>query len=338
MNKVKYGQFYTKNSHYIVGDLINIIPNDKIVVDPFVGYGDLIKLLQNEKEIYDIDPKIDNTIKQDTLLNPLNYINKWIITNPPYLARNKNKDKTLYDKYDLNDLYKIALKTIMGCEGGVIIIPLNFFSGQDDKIRKEFLSQYKITKLKIFEEQVFDDTSYTVCAFSFIKENNDRQIINTIFLPSEEIKNIELTLSNNYMFGENFFKIINHENPLKITRLVNYNVIKPNTYLYLRATDTGTDDGRISLTINKNHFYGKNTDRTFATIILSDDFSNIDINQQQNICNIFNFLLEKYRLEYNSLFLNNYRNSTKSYSRKRISFNMAYKLISYIIKNEKWDV
>ena len=39
-------------------------------------------------------------IKRDTILNPPNYNNKFIITNPPYLARNKSKDKTLFKQID----------------------------------------------------------------------------------------------------------------------------------------------------------------------------------------------------------------------------------------------
>ena len=46
----------------------------------------------------------------------------------PYLARNKSKDKSLYDKYDVNDLYKCFIKNLIDDppDGGIIIIPLNF--------------------------------------------------------------------------------------------------------------------------------------------------------------------------------------------------------------------
>lgn len=30
--------------------------------------------------------------------------NKFVLTNPPYLARNKSIDKTVFDKYKTNDL------------------------------------------------------------------------------------------------------------------------------------------------------------------------------------------------------------------------------------------
>ena len=343
MNKKKYGQFYTTNAEYIINDLVDIIPNDATIVDPFVGNGDLINYIEYKKDkimdkfLLDIDPKIDNTIVQDTLLNPLDYTNKWIITNPPYLARNKNKDKVLYDMYNLNDYYKIALKTIIGCEGGVIIIPLNFFSDKDRKIRNTFLSKYKIEKLYIFEEQVFDDTSYTVCSFSFTKNENNEQNINTTYFPSKKNTSILIRESNDYLFGDGFFDVINHKNKLKIKRLTDDMKLTPNSNLFLRAIDTGTMDGRISLSVNKNYFYGKNTDRTFATIVLPDEYSNLSLESHEKLCIRFNEILNHHRDKYNSLFLTNFRNSTKAYSRKRIGFDMAYKLISYIIINEKWE-
>ena len=81
--------------------------------------------------MYDIDPTKDNIIKKDTLLNIEDYTDKFIITNPPYLARNKTKNKEIYDKYDENDLYKCFIKQIINktniALGGILIIPLNFF-------------------------------------------------------------------------------------------------------------------------------------------------------------------------------------------------------------------
>ena len=84
---------------------MNYIPNYvENIVEPFVGKGDLIKFVEENYnisnysfELYDIDPKIKNTIERDSIKNPPNYNNKFILTNPPYLARNKSKDKELFD-------------------------------------------------------------------------------------------------------------------------------------------------------------------------------------------------------------------------------------------------
>lgn len=107
---------------------------------------------------------------------PPDYKGKRVITNPPYLAKNKAKDKGLFKKYGYDDLYKIALSTFIGCEGGIIIVPLNFLTDEySERIRKEFLSQYKIDKINIFKSPVFSSTTYSVCAFVFHKEPNTEQ-------------------------------------------------------------------------------------------------------------------------------------------------------------------
>ena len=38
-------------------------------------------------------------------LNPPSYQDKYVVTNPPYLARNKSDNKQIYDLYQQNDLY-----------------------------------------------------------------------------------------------------------------------------------------------------------------------------------------------------------------------------------------
>lgn len=135
--------------------------------------------------------------------------------------------------------------------------------------------------------------------------------------------------STGWRMGSDFLDIISSVQNIGIKRLRIGDI--PNSNLYLRAIDTGTNDGRISLSIKKEHFYGKDTDRSFATLIMDKIYTE---EQQIKICNQFNRILESNREKYNSMFLTNFRNSTSSYARKRISFDVAYKLISYIIKKE----
>lgn len=178
--KKTLGQFYTTNQEYILQGLK--IPDNIInIIEPFAGNGDLLDFINKEREnnkvnytieCYDIEPTKNNIIKKDTLKDPPNYKNKFIITNPPYLARNKSKDKSMFDKYDVNDLYKCVIKDILTntCLGGIIIIPLNFWSSirvSDIELRKVFLDKYDIILLNIFEESVFSDTTYTICSFQF---------------------------------------------------------------------------------------------------------------------------------------------------------------------------
>ena len=77
--------------------IMNILSNMNIpnethnIIEPFVGNGDLLKFIKNKEnyklEIYDIDPKCKDVIKRDTLKNPPDYTNKFVLTNPPYLQK-----------------------------------------------------------------------------------------------------------------------------------------------------------------------------------------------------------------------------------------------------------
>ena len=170
--KSELGQFYTTNYQYILSNM-EIPSGTQTIIEPFVGNGDLLKFVDDPTkyniEVYDIDPKYPDTIKQDTLDSPPEYKDKFILTNPPYLARNKSSNKKIYDKYNTNDLYKCFIISIIQnvSLGGIIIIPLNFISSirkADIELRKLFLEIYSVKMINIFEEQVFDDTSYSVCS------------------------------------------------------------------------------------------------------------------------------------------------------------------------------
>ena len=146
MSKSSLAQFYTTNYKYILNNL-SIPKNITNIIEPFAGNGDLLNFIKNKNkykiELYDIDPKQENIIKRDTLTDPPSYEDKYVLTNPPYLARNKNKNKELYEKYNCNDLYKCFIKSLINSNaaGGIIIVPLNFISSirsTDINLRKDF--------------------------------------------------------------------------------------------------------------------------------------------------------------------------------------------------------
>ncbi len=363
MNKQSYGQFYTKNSEYIIGDLILefLEYNYDTLVDPFAGECDLLNLFHSsvKKEAYDIDPKLENIIKQDTLLNPPDYINKWIITNPPWLAKNKNKspeNNLIYKKYNTNDLYKCALKSFENCNGGIIIIPLNFWCEEQQSLRSWFLNKFRVEKVKVFEEQIFQDTTYTACAFKFIKKETDSSEQNILFefWKGAHFKNNKfvcgynyktesflLREENDYIIGSDYINFINkykNINEIKVNRLIKNDTSK--NKLILWSQDTGTTLGKIKLE-RDNQFHTDNTtnltERTLAGIKISTNILNkekeivLNNDEQDKLCELFNNKLEEFRLKYNSLCLTNYRNSTKELSRKRISFDAAYSIIKWAV-------
>ena len=328
MKKKNLGQFYTTRAKYIMGDLIKDLPNEVPVIEPFCGNGDLL-IFENQFEMYDIDPKKEGCIQRDTLRNPPDYKGKLVITNPPYLAKNKSEDKEIYQKYNIGDLYKASILSIMECKGGILIIPLNFFCDEDDEIRKIFFNRFQVVNLKVFEETVFDDTAYTICAFSFLPRTSEKTSLKIKFFPSEYEEEFDVEEQTGYRIGSEFFKIVNSQKNIGVSRLLIGE--SSNSKIFLRSIDTGSNEGRISLSMCNDPYYGEKSDRVFATIKTPIEYTG---KIQEKIVKEFNSFLEVNRKKYRSMFLTNYRNSSSSYSRKRISFEVAYKIISYIIEKE----
>jgi len=327
--KKELGQFMTKNYNYILSDFKQ--PECIEIIEPFAGNSDLLNFLSDKSKYkiykYDIEPKDSETIKQDTLLEPPEFDKKYVITNPPYLARNKNINKEIYDKYEVNDYYKAFIKIIIKnkVEGGILILPLNFFCSIRD------LNEYNIDKINIFEEQVFNDTEYSICSFQFAKFHNkkNKYIIPTIIFPNKELINLSFNETNNYSIGGELYNLKINDN-IKIYRAIENNIYpEKQNYILLRAIDNNEND-KIRLELIKEIYYRKESSRTLATIILAPE---ITIEEQEKLVINFNKLLEIFRKKYHSLFLTNYRESN-SIARKRISFGFVYRLINYILTNK----
>lgn len=341
-DKNKLGQFYTTNYKYILSNM-KIPENVKTIIEPFVGNGDLLKFINNKNkynlEIYDIDPKIPNTIKQDTLKNPPDYNNKFILTNPPYLARNKSKDKELYNKYNCNDLYKCFILNVISsnCLGGIIIIPLNFLSSirkSDVELRTLFLEKYLIEIVNIFEEKVFDDTTYSVCSLYFLKKqnnNNNNNKIKMYIYPSKKNINICLNAENNYTIGGEIYNL-EQDLSIKVQRATKKN--KNNiTNILLKCIDDSKDSKLGFKIVSDENRFIDNTDklsaRSYATLVINKPLS---LDTQKNLVNKMNKYINEQREKYNSLFLTNYRESN-SIARKRISFDLAFKICNYFLSS-----
>jgi hypothetical protein len=352
-NKKILGQFFTTNYKYILNDMK--IPNYvEAIIEPFCGNGDLIEFIKEQQknnpqkqnyktEYLDIEPKHPFISKRDTIKNPPSYINKYIITNPPYLARNKSKDKTMFDKYDVNDLYKCFLKEIISdtnyCLGGIIIIPINFWGSirkNDIVLRKSFLEMYHIVQLNIFEEQVFDDTTSTICSFQFEKRRFpliDKNIpLSMTIYPMRTTIDTTLNRENNYMIGGHIYHLKTKGN-YKISRITRKNKEKKNTNILVRCIDSN-EENQINLYIvdDEKIFIDETPNqsaRTMMSLIIEPE---INMEKQKILVEKFNLFLNDERKKYNSMFLSNYRES-KDISRKRISFDLVFKIVEYILDN-----
>jgi hypothetical protein len=321
---------------------MKIPKNVKNIIEPFAGNCDLLKFINNENnnyiiECFDIDSKKENVIKQNTLEQPPNYDNKFIITNPPFLARNKISDKKIFDKYGVNDLYKCFIKEILTnkCLGGIIILPLNFFCSirkMDIELRKNFLQIYNIILLNVFEEKVFQDTTYTICSLQFELKTNTETEINIIFYPSKNELKTFFNENNNFTIGGEIYTL-KTENKYKITRATLKNKTLLNTNILVKCIDDNKENKiNLSYVSNENLYIDETpnlSSRTYCTLIIEPKISK---NKQKKLVNKFNNFLEKKRLHYNSLFLTNYRES-KDISRKRISFDLVYLIVGYLLEN-----
>lgn len=364
-NKKEFGQFFTTNVDYILQGFEGLIA-DKSIIDPYAGSGDLLKWAQkyNSKSIigYDIDHKfINNNIHLNDSLIAIPSSGNFILTNPPYLAKNKmekiTKEKYMLDGY-IDDLYQLSLLKIINSDynEGIIIIPVNFFSAENsDKIREKFISIYNIDRINYFTEQVFNDTTYSVVSFYFNKKPADKRILNFICFPNESKFSFEVDKKYSYRIGgEDLDKIINCKQYLKIKRLteemINENVGKyeidgyyndykttksfeinkslkekiDNNIIVLNCID-GKHNNKICAEdikfFNKYCLVGKNTSRNIAYVLIDD----VNPEVQRKIIKNFNEILYNLREKYNSLFLTNFRDN----NRKRISFDFCYKLINY---------
>ena len=374
MNKKDLGQFNTTNSDYILQGFEDHVKG-KDILDAFAGNEDLLKwAMKNEANScygLDIDPKNKNIAFNNSLIQ-IPY-SKFNLTNPPYLAKNK-MSADLKSKYQLNnceDFYLLSILKIIESnpDEGIIIIPINFFSAENSgHIRLEFLNKYMITKVNYFKKQVFDDTTYNVVVFHYIKktDNSTKQKIPFTIFPEKTIKSFILDQKYNYRIaGKNLSKIEKIK-PLKIIRLtegliakntgnskidVYYNDTKTekeyfvsksykqdikNNIILLNCIDTNaTEEGWIKAEdirdYNKDCLVGKSSSRNIAYILIPD----CPISIQEKIIIAFNDILYHLRKKYKSLFLTNFRDN----DRKRVSFDFCYKLISYcyyyITKNLK---
>lgn len=361
------GQFFTTNSNYILQGFSHFVKN-KEITDPFAGNQDLLRWAKTNKckKIigFDCDQKyIDerNVFLNDSINCPKDY--KFVCTNPPYLHKNKatkeTKEKFFYGaNSNFEDLYQISIFSLLNCEEGILIVPLNFLCAENSKkIRKLFFEKFEIIRLNIFSEQVFDDTTYNVISFYFKRrqQTSDKNIIDAIIYP--EGNKIKLTLEKIYdwQFGGDFIhNIKSTKNDLGVFRLTE-DYLKSGEYeveialqnikdkkilkisddikkllekniLFLRAIDS-KNGKKIQLEDIRKYrisgLIGKNTSRNMAHLIFKKEIS---IDRQIELMYKFNSELSVNRDKYMSFFLTNFRDN----NRKRISFDMTYKFLNLI--------
>jgi len=153
IKKRNLGQFFTTNSDYILQGLEEFVKN-KDITDPFAGNQDLLIWSENNncKSIigFDCDKNYvnnKNVFFNDSINSPKNY--KFICANPPYLHKNKAtkeiKEKLFSGRNSVfEDLYQVSIFSVLNCDEGILIVPLNFLCAENSKrIRDLFFKNLK---------------------------------------------------------------------------------------------------------------------------------------------------------------------------------------------------
>lgn len=328
MSKHNLGQFYSTNVEHILRDMK--VPSDAKVIEPFAGNMDLVRWSQRDDiEMYDIMPLHENVTLRDTLLNSPDYKDKFVLTNPPYRSRANNPDKTIYQKYDVVDLFYAFLKSIDEVRGGIVILPLIFFTAQKKMFAKErdrFMSKFKITNVNYFENPVFDDTTTTIVSFQFEKSETlmEEQEIEWNIYGNELIKRTFIhKKKDSWLVGGYMFHLPTHPD-IKISRhRPGTSPINFLSNMTLRALDYRGSPINMKYIDDQDH-KSKMSPGAYHTFEFNRSFTP---EQQHQIIYFFNEFLNKKRDEHQSLFMAMYRERT----RRRLCLTLALRILSHIL-------
>lgn len=341
--KARLGQFYSARWQELLVGLH--VPKDMVIIEPFVGAGDLLNACHQESqfELYDIDPQDTSTIRRDTIADPPRYAGKFVLTNPPYLARNKSPDKKPYDRYGVNDLYKCFITELTrqdAAAGGILVLPLNFWSGvrrADVALRTAFLRKYDVVRLNVFEQQMFPDTTAAVCTFQFVPRDKATipcatRRINVWYYPGGTHYTWTLHMGDMAMHGGTVYGAgtVGKEAGITVERLTSVNDTSENeTYkcnIVLHAVDTKSDDKRVRLEIvSPGKRVVDRNGRSRASFLIRP--LSLTAEEQRELCVRFNANLDHLRHKYRSAFLPSFR----EFKRKRIPFNLAFGLVADLV-------
>lgn len=339
MKKKFLGQFFTTNAAKVLQGLEKHVEG-KDVFDPFAGAGDLLAWATSNgaRSVsgQDIDPSSKSPcVRVGDSIDGTKH-KGFILTNPPYLYVNR---ADTYTKVRLrgtghDDLYMLAVESLLDSDEGIIIVPVNFLSAENaEHIRRKFFARFNIMRANIFTDQVFEDTTCNVVAFHYAKSSNPRfsTSFEAHFMPGQEVKCFEVAEEHGWTVGGEFLsQVWSTGNSACARRLIEGmpNSEASDDIIILKAIDGYSDDDRIRLidkrSIGIESLPGKKTSRAMAHILLNG----VSVAQQEEIIREFNSLLQLQREKYSSMFLTNFRD----FNRKRIGFDFAYCMISMIIE------
>lgn len=338
--KREFGQYFTTESSWlkphIESHLQSLSKRYATCFDPFAGDGHLLDVAK-KFNFSIIGCDIDNSIcannkwdQNDSLLNLDVHKGTFILTNPPYLAKNSAKrlgsemvsyfsrdvlNKQADSEYKvLNDLFKIAItKGIEKYDDSIWIVPE---SGIQD-LEKLPLWKKNLHSVTILENNPFDDTEHPVCIMIFSRSN-----------PKQEVWKNDVQLghwTDLYQLHQDFAQ--------NVSKHLSMNFNEKHGNLGFRAVDGTREDGtmkikfcladelgypRKSIKISSRHL-------TYISVDLGDE-------ELSNVISLANQLIDDYRAMTHDVFLTAFMGNNKQGARRRrldyklarVIFNKAY--------------
>ena len=321
-HKQKHGQFFTTNADELL-KLYTHLVRDKDVIDPFAGDCDLLHFAASHGartiEGHDLEPRHDYITARDSILDPPSFQGKFLLTNPPYLSSNKNKDKSAYELWGQNDLYKCHIASFVNeIDEGIIILPTNFLSESRTKARELFFSHYTITQCDYYYYQVFPNTTTGITVFYFRRDadTGERRFPCRVHYSKDDVQYIEIHLERRYgwLYGKDFFEFTkDHERPTgKWTG-------KESGFLsniVVGLLDAGKHPQGLSINTGDPIVCNDTAFTTYQMVLAVD----LPLALQRRAVELFNENMQKFRHQYHGLFLSNYMGANqKIYSRSMVS-------------------
>ncbi len=316
LKKRSLGQFFTKNHFWVKDHILDFIKSTKaeIVLDPFAGAGDLLKVANElgfSKTVgFDIDKSLSWEFN-DSLKNIPKIKNSIIITNPPYLTNYSAKRKKIYDnvkqyfeccRYD--DIYQLALEKCMeNNDYGIMIIPETFINSTFPKNR--------LHSITVIEDLMFNDTETPICVICF--DNKIKDYSNIKVFKNDKYVNTLANLEKMRKKPKNNIK-------MKFNSL--------DGQIALRAVDTTEPDKLISFMKPKELIYNRTRIKVSSRLITLIELP-IEEENIEEIINNSNEILSDYRLKTDDLLLSPFKGNNKEGRRRR---RLDYKTARAIIE------
>lgn len=307
-HKQELGQYFTTNSGYILSGFEDVV-QDKVVIDPFAGGKDLLKWGEINGSVgsvgYDLEPQSDDIIQKDSIANPPSYAGMVLVSNPPFLSKNKFKgDKSVFEQWKQNDLYKCHLASLAkDCDEALIILPSNFLCESSAKARSKLFETHHIVKVKYWNTPVFEDATTGITVIHVKRGKKPYQKFEIYHGTDNFTFEAVLESCYSYLHGKDFFDVINKASgALKVVK-TDKGMPKPNTNIVVGLLDKGKWGSGLSYNEGEPIYCSPKSFTTYQLTLPDVELSEA---QQRQIVYHFNDVLRQNRNKYHDMFLSNY--------------------------------